>query len=206
MLLTSIIADLWIARWYNFPMIPEGTTERLLLRPLEIVDAAQIQQLFPQWEIVCLLPNQVPWPYPPDGALHFCREIALPKMERGEEWHWTLRLRSEPEQLIGHLNLMKGDEDNRGLWMGLPWQGQGLMSEACAWSNDFWFETLSFPVLRVTKATANTASQRISEKQGMRLVGVKETDYVSGRLPTEIWEITAEEWRAWKARKDENGV
>jgi RimJ/RimL family protein N-acetyltransferase len=82
----------------------------------------------------------------------------------------------------------------------LPWQGQGLMSEACAWANDFWFETLSFPVLRVTKAVANTASRRISEKQGMRLVGVLDRDYVSGRLPTEAWKITAEEWRAWKAR------
>lgn len=181
-------------------MIREGITERILLRPLEIADAAQIQALFPHWEIVRYLLNRVPWPYPPDGALHYCRDIALPAMERGEAWHWTLRLRSAPEQLIGHLNLMKDDEDNRGLWMGLPWQGQGLMSEACAWANDFWFETLSFPVLRVTKAAANTASRRISEKQGMRLVGVKETEYVSGRLLTEVWEITAEEWRAWKAR------
>jgi hypothetical protein len=33
----------------------------------------------------------------------------------------------------------------------------------------------------------------------MRLVGVVEKDYVSGRLPSEVWEITADEWRAWKA-------
>ena len=26
------------------------------------------------------------------------------------------------------------------------------MSEACAWANDFWFESLGFPVLRVAKA------------------------------------------------------
>jgi RimJ/RimL family protein N-acetyltransferase len=30
----------------------EGTTERLILRPLEMADAAQIQELFPHWEIV----------------------------------------------------------------------------------------------------------------------------------------------------------
>jgi ribosomal-protein-alanine N-acetyltransferase len=30
----------------------------------------------------------------------------------------------------------------------------------------------------------------------MRIVAREERDYVSGRLPTEIWEITAEEWRA----------
>ena len=54
------------------------------------------------------------------------------------------------------------------------------MSEACAWANDFWFETLGFPVLRVAKAVANIASRRISEKQGMRLVGECEKDYVCG--------------------------
>jgi len=59
----------------------------------------------------------------------------------------------------------------------------------------FWFNTLKFPVLRVPKAIANTASRRVSEKQGMRVIAIVERDYVCGRLPAEIWEITAEEWR-----------
>jgi RimJ/RimL family protein N-acetyltransferase len=54
---------------------------------------------------------------------------------------------------------------------------------------------LKFPVLRVPKAIANAASRRISEKQGMRVIHKEDRDYVSGRLPSEIWEITAEEWR-----------
>jgi [ribosomal protein S5]-alanine N-acetyltransferase len=29
----------------------------------------------------------------------------------------------------------------------------------------------------------------------MRVIATEERDYVSGRLLTEIWEITAEEWR-----------
>lgn len=124
----------------------------------------------------------------------------MPAIERGEQWVWTLRLKTGPGQVIGVLNLRRGDEDNRGFWIGVEWQGKGLMSEACAWANDYWFDSLGFQVLRVAKAAVNTASRRISEKQGMRLVGTKEKDYVSGRLPTEIWEITAEEWRAWKSR------
>jgi [ribosomal protein S5]-alanine N-acetyltransferase len=32
----------------------------------------------------------------------------------------------------------------------------------------------------------------------MHLVATENRDYVSGRLPSEIWEITAEEWRARK--------
>ncbi len=181
-------------------MTLEGKTKRLLLRPLEIGDAAQIQELFPHWEMVRYLLNVVPWPYPADGALKFVRDVALPAVARGDQWFWTLRLKGEPEQVIGVLNLRRGDEENRGFWLGLARQGQGLMSEACAWANDFWFETLGFPVLRVSKAIDNVASRRISEKQGMRLVGVKEKDYVCGRLPSEIWEMTAEEWRRWKVR------
>lgn len=181
-------------------MIPEGTTKRLLLRPLGMADAEQIQALFPHWEIVKFMLNRVPWPYPPDGAAQFIREIAIPQAESGEAWHWSLRLRSHPNSLIGVINLRTGDGTNRGFWLGLPWQGQGLMTEAAAWANDYWFETLGFPVLRAAKAIGNMTSRRISEKQGMRMVGTEERDYVSGRLPSEIWEITAEEWRAWKAR------
>jgi ribosomal-protein-alanine N-acetyltransferase len=177
-----------------------GQTERLLLRPLELSDAAQIQDLFPHWEIVRYLRNVIPWPYPADAALQFIRDFALPAVARGDEWIWTLRLKSDPERVIGVINLRRGPHDNRGFWLGLPWQGNGLMSEACAWANDFWFDTLGFPVLRVAKAVANTTSRRISEKQGMRFIGVEERDYVCGRLPSEIWEIAADEWRAWRAR------
>jgi [ribosomal protein S5]-alanine N-acetyltransferase len=177
-------------------MIPTFKTARLILRPMELADAEQIQLLFPKWEIVRYLTAQVPWPYPPDGANQFCRNVALPAMERGDAWHWMLTLKSAPTQVIGSIGLMKNKDLSRGFWMGLPWQGLGLMTEACEVVTDYWFNTLKFPVLRVPKAVANTASRRISEKEGMRVVGVKEHDYVCGRLPTEIWEITSQEWRS----------
>lgn len=177
-------------------MIPQLETPRLYLRPLELADARQAQLLFPHWEIVRYLSAAVPWPYPPDGAHTFYRDVALPAMRRGDQWHWTLRLKTEPDQLIGSIALIKGENINRGFWLGLPWHRQGLMTEACETATDFWFGVLKFPVLRAPKAIANIASRRISEKNGMRLVATEEHDYVSGRLPTEIWEITAEEWNA----------
>jgi len=177
-------------------MTPTLETPRLLLRPLELADAEQIQAIFPHWEVVRLLASRVPWPYPPDGAYTYIRDIALPAVERGDEWHWMLRLKTQPDQLIGGINLTKGDKDNRGFWLGLPWQRRGLMSEACEIVTNFWFETLQFPVLRVPKAIGNIASRRISEKSGMRLVATEERDYVSGRFLSEIWEITADEWHA----------
>jgi ribosomal-protein-alanine N-acetyltransferase len=189
------------ARHESAAMISALETQRLLLRPLELADAAQIQTLFPHWEIVRYLRNVIPWPYPSDGALQYVRDMALPAIARGEAWHWTLRLKTAPEQLIGFISLIKGENENRGFWMSPPWQGRGLMSEACDAVTDYWFSALKFPVLRVPKAIANVASRRISEKQGMRVVATEERDYVGGRFPTEIWEITAEEWRARKNTK-----
>jgi ribosomal-protein-alanine N-acetyltransferase len=179
-----------------FGMTPRLETPRLFLRQLELADAAQAQMLFPHWEIVRYLANVVPWPYPPDGAHTYYRDMALPAVERGEQWHWTLRLKTDPAQLIGCISLIKGGDENRGFWLGLPWHGQGLMTEACEVATGYWFDTLQFPVLHVSKAIANAASRRISEKQGMRVVATAERDYVSGRWPAEMWEITADEWRA----------
>ena len=180
-------------------IVPRLETSRLELRPLEIGDAAQAQRLFPEWLIVRYLASVVPWPYPEDGALTHYRDHALPAMQRGDEWHWSLRLKNAPDQLIGCISLMRAENNNRGFWLGLPWQRQGLMTEAVEAVTDYWFDELKFSVLRVPKAIANTASRRISEITGMRVVAVEEREYVSGRLLTEIWEITAEEWHARRA-------
>lgn len=179
-------------------MLPVLETERLILRPLELADAEPVQRLFPHWEVVRYLNAVVPWPYPPDGALTYYRDRALPAMARGEQWHWTLRLRENPTQLIGAIGLFLGENENRGFWLAPALHGKGLMTEAVTAANDYWFDVLGFSVLRAPKAIANTASRRISEKTGMRIVALEERDLVSGRLPSEIWEITAEEWRAFR--------
>jgi len=42
-------------------------TKRLWLCPLELADAAQIQILFPHWELVKFLAGRVPLPYPAEA-------------------------------------------------------------------------------------------------------------------------------------------
>jgi ribosomal-protein-alanine N-acetyltransferase len=182
-------------------MTPTLETARLLLRPVELADAGQIQSIFPHWEIVKYLANKVPWPYPSDGALIYLRDLALPAIERGDEWLWTIRRREMPVTIIGMISLAKNENKNRGFWIDPRWQGHGLMTEACDAATHFWFETLKFPLLRTHKAIANEGSRRISEKQGMRVISTGDSDYVSGRLPSETWEITVEEWRARKSLK-----
>jgi len=176
-------------------MTPILYTARLELHPLQLADAEQVQPLFGIWEIVKNLNRNVPWPYPPDGANTFYRDVALPAIARGEQWAWTIRLKEEPGRIIGGIGLTKNETDNRGFWMGLPWQGRGYMTEAADAVTDFWFYQLKHPVLRVSKCASNLASRRVSVKQGMRLIATTERDYVCGRMPAEIWEITADEWR-----------
>jgi ribosomal-protein-alanine N-acetyltransferase len=169
-------------------------TPRLILRPLELSDVPAVQAGFPRWDIVRFLDAVVPWPYPPDGALTYIRDLALPGMQRGEEWHWSIRPRSAPDTLIGVISLRLKPGDNRGFWLDPAWQGKGLMTEACTAATDFWFGSLGQPVLRVLKAVDNAPSRRMSERSLMRVVDTIEHDFVAGRLLAEEWEITRDEW------------
>ena len=178
-------------------MTPTLETRRLLLRPLQLDDAEQVQPLFAQWEIVKQLNVRVPWPFPPDGVHTYYRDDAIPAIERGAELHWMLRLKDDPaHRIIGSICLVLEGNNNRGFWIAQPWQGRGLMTEAAAAVTRFWFEDLNQPALRIKKARDNKASRAISLRQGMRCITETEDDFVSGRLPTEIWELTAEDWRA----------
>jgi [ribosomal protein S5]-alanine N-acetyltransferase len=179
---------------------PTLETPRLILRPLELADADEVQLIFPQWEIVRHLNTRVPWPFPPDGVRTYYLDSALPAIERGEQWHWMLHLNSDPERrIIGSISLVLPNPVNRGFWIALPWQRQGLMTEAVQAVNRFWFEELKQPVLRTKKACENLASRAISVREGMRCTAQTEDDYVSGRLSTEHWELTAEDWRQRKS-------
>jgi len=176
---------------------PELTTARLILRPLRLDDADAIQRLFAQWEVVRYLADRVPWPYPPNGARDYVEHIALPAVRRGRQWHWSIRTLAEPERLIGMISLMDDEPgNNRGFWLDPACQGRRYMTEASAAVTAYWFGVLDKPVLRAPKAAANTASRRISERSGMRMIATEERGYVSGRHMSEVWEITREEWLA----------
>lgn len=171
-------------------------TARLILRPVTLADAPAIQRLFPQWAVVRYLHARIPWPYPADGARTHLRDVVLPQTERGEGWSWAICPKAEPRRLIGLIDLRLGGDDNRGFWLDPAWRRQGLMREAADAVTEHWFEGLGQSVLRVPKAVENEASRRISVSQGMRVIETGEKDYVGGRMPYELWELTAQEWHA----------
>ncbi len=56
----------------------------------------------------------------------------------------------------------------------------------------------------MTRPVPTLQPQRLmAQRSGMRLLATGERDYVSGRLPTEIWEISAQEWQSLRAAAGE---
>jgi [ribosomal protein S5]-alanine N-acetyltransferase len=180
-------------------LIPTLDTYRLRLVPIDLSDAGAIQREFPHWAIIRQMAGTIPWPYPDDGAETYLKTVALPAMANGEAWHWSLRLKAQPIDLIGMISLTIEEDDNRGFWMARAWQRKGLMTEAATAATDYWFDVLNQPVLRAPKAKDNFASRRISERSGMRIVKTIEKALVSGIKPVDIWEVTAAEWRAHRS-------
>ncbi|TDB54053.1 GNAT family N-acetyltransferase [Photorhabdus luminescens] len=177
-------------------------TRRLILHPLESKDYIQIQNIFPQWEIVRYLTASTPWPYPDDGALEYINKIALPSMAEGNAWFWTIRKKDDPSIIIGMISLYDQENNNRGFWLDPQWHGNGFMTEAVQVVTDFWFNTLNRKVLRAPKSSDNIPSRKISIKSGMRLIKLENKDFVSGRMLSETWEITHDEWNKNNPQKE----
>jgi RimJ/RimL family protein N-acetyltransferase len=177
-------------------LVPSLETSRLLLRPLRRTDAPNIQKYFPHPEIVEFFDSDIPWPYPPDGALHYLDTVALPAMEAGLEYRWAITLKGSPDHLIGTITLYPfSPNDNRGFWLALPFHGQGLMKEAVIAVNDFAFYELGMKRLYSHGADKNQATRRLKEMSGATLIGIEENvSFMSGIGRRLHWVIERAAW------------
>lgn len=184
------------------PATPILRTARLLLRPLRLEDAPALQRRFPKWEIVRHLNDRIPWPYPPDGAEAHLREF-LPQMDRRECFAWAITLQEQPDELIGRIDLRPEScpGEQRGFWLDETYWGRGLMTEAADRVTEFAFVELGWPSLRLSNAEANTASHRIKEKQGARIVSRVRARFVGGEDWKVVWLLTREEWLVRRGKR-----
>ena len=184
----------------RMPVTPVLETERLILRPLRESDAPVVQRRFPQWEIVQYLHDEVPWPYPDDGAaVNMAQCVA--KMARAEQCYWAITLRGGDDELIGRIDLWADDgvkRDQRGFWLDPEFWGRGLMTEAADRVTDFALVELGWPHLWLSNAEANTASHRVKEKQGATIFERSPRGYVSGPGIKVTWLLTREAWLSHK--------
>jgi ribosomal-protein-alanine N-acetyltransferase len=177
-------------------------TTRLTLRPLRATDAARIQALFPHYEVLKYMTAAIPWPYPDDGATPFV-EHALADMALEERYVWAIVDKAAGDDLlVGVIDLFpKNPNDNRGFWLGLPYQGNGYMTEAVAAVTYFAFDVVGLPQLILNNAEPNIGSHRLKEKSGATIVEINEGEpYVGGVFRQIRWILTREQWHANRDR------
>lgn len=174
--------------------LPVFETKRLILREPKLEDAPSYQKHFADWDVVRVLNNRVPWPYPPDGAYEYLNNHIIPN-QGDDQWTWGIFLKDHPLELIGGVELAKGPTDNRGFWLGKKFWGQGLIAEALVPIMDYAFETLGFEKMHLTNALENVRSRRVKEKNGARFLRIEPGEYIDRNLKEkEIWELTKSAW------------
>jgi len=171
-------------------------TRRLLLRPISIQDCPSIQKHFNNWNIIKYIGAAVPWPYPADGAQRYVEEI-LKKAEISDTHLWGIELKDAGGEIIGAIEYRLDDyeDDNRGFWLGEPFWGRGIMTEAVIATQNYVFNELNVERLIVKNAESNEGSRVIKIRCGAEKIDRVPGRYLSGDEWEEVWQVRRERWK-----------
>lgn len=153
-------------------MIPTLHTPRLVLGPFILDDALEVQRLAGDPKISGTTAN-IPHPYP-DGAAE--RWIAGHQSEFLEGRGVVFAVR-EPEggALRGAIGLVIDGENRRaelGYWIGVPFWGRGICTEAARRIVEYAFSELKLHRVHSHYLAFNVASGRVMQKIGMKREGI----------------------------------
>jgi RimJ/RimL family protein N-acetyltransferase len=148
-------------------------TRRLALRPLRAGDDARLFELFANWSVMRFL-SSPPWPYSREDANAFVR-LRIPP-EQTDSITLAITREGAPIGCIDVIRkpasaVQRDDGYNLGYWLGEPFWGAGLMSEAARAFVVHFFAMKPDDVLYSGAFSENAASLRIQEKLGFRRDG-----------------------------------
>jgi len=152
-------------------------TERLLLRPIQLEDAADIQRLAGDRAIAATT-LRIPHPYP-DGAAEAFIATLQPNFALDKSVTFAIT-RATDGVLLGAIGLDIAREHDRaelGYWVGKPYWGNGYCTEAARAVVDFAFDHLGLNRVTAVHFAPNVASGRVIQHIGMAY---------EGRRPQEI--------------------
>ena len=183
-------------------MTPLLETDRLWLRPLTVADAPAVQKYFDNVNIIGRLSKRVPYPYPEDGALVFLRDVVVPAMQAGTAYGWGIVRKDGPDEVVGLIEQRLGDVDqgSRGFWLAEPFWGRGYMTEAVMRTQDYLLLEVGLERMVLLNSEDNLASRRIKEKTGAVRIGTAILEHHHGSDVCEKWELTREQWLAYRAK------
>lgn len=151
-------------------------TERLWLRWPRLADAAAFVVLLNDPEVT--RHTTLPRPYQStdaEGFIHFAREANA----AGESLYLVLAPKRDPNAPIGVISAEGAQSrgaSQLGYWLGRPYWGQGLMSEAAGAFVDLVFKITSLERIISAAAPGNLASLRLQERLGFVQTGRAEID------------------------------
>lgn len=158
----------------TLPALPSLHTPRLLLRAFALADEPHLVALAGNYEVAKNTLN-IPHPYTTADA-H--RWVQLTQENYAQRTGYAFAIeRKATSEFIGGIGLtldLRCARAEAGYWLGQPYWGQGLASEALAAVLRFGFETLSLNKIYATHIPENPASGRVMLKNGM----VKEGELV----------------------------
>jgi len=146
-------------------------TDRLILRPVELIDAARIRLLASDYTVAAMTLT-TPHPYPEGAAEAFVAQ-AQEQMASGNSYTFAVIGQSEGT-LVGLIGLHPTPAHHRaelGYWMGVEYRGGGYMTEAVRRVIRFGFEELELSRIYAACFAENAASERVMQKSGMKLEG-----------------------------------
>ncbi|MFP4643053.1 MAG: GNAT family N-acetyltransferase [Spirochaetales bacterium] len=177
---------------------PTLKTRRFELRPFHLSDAGRVKELCGDWRIADTTLH-IPHPYE-DGMAEEWIDTHAPKWSEGVEATFAVTDPHERE-VIGAVGLRIENAHARGelgYWIGVPYWGQGIATEAAGAVLRFAFENLGLNRVYATHVPRNPASGRVMTKLGMRREGcLRSHAFSRGRYEDLIhYGIIAEDRRA----------
>jgi RimJ/RimL family protein N-acetyltransferase len=151
---------------------PRLGTERLVLRPLQLEDAPEMQRLAGDREIASTTLT-IPHPYE-DGMAEAWIRSTWEQHQKGEAIALAIVERQQ-QAFLGIIGLHLRPEHERaemGYWIGQPYWGRGYVTEAARRMLRYGFEELGLNRIYASHFGHNPASGRVMQKIGMRYEGL----------------------------------
>ena len=175
---------------------PTLRTPRLVLRPFAPADAPDVRRLAGNVEVATTTLN-LPHPYP-DGLAESWIAMHRPAWEAREAA--TFAITTPEDELRGAVGLrltLRHRRGELGYWVGRPYWGGGIATEAAQAVLDFAFGVLALNRVQASHIPRNPASGRVLEKIGMTREGVHRERFLKGDRFEDVVEyaILHREWR-----------
>lgn len=177
--------------------IPTLRTERLLLRPFTLTDAAEVKLLAGEFEIDDTTQN-IPHPYEDGMAEHWIGQHQE-EVDAGKGVTFAITARNDG-RLLGAISLMKieaGHQAELGYWIGKPFWNRGFCSEAGAEILKYAFSDLGLIRVHVNHLTRNPASGRVIRKLGFSHEGSRKQHVRKWGKPEdqELYGLLKQDWQ-----------